>query len=57
MKVKQMFLIFGGLQALSLAAIIFFLLEGVVGFDTQIVLSVIFPVFTLIVEYMIYSKK
>ncbi len=31
--------------------------ESVVGLDTQILLSVAFPLFLLIVEYIIYSKR
>ena len=59
------FWIFGILQSLSLGVILFLLFrslriiggESVVGLDTQIVLSVTFPLFLLIVEYIIYSKK
>jgi len=31
--------------------------ESVIGLDTQVLLSVAFPLFLLIVEYIIYSKK
>ena len=59
------FWIFGTLQSLSLGIIIFLLFrslemingEHVIGPDTRIVLSIAFPVFFLIVEYIIYSKK
>jgi len=55
---KNIFWIFGILQAITLGLIIFFILQSSsIGKDTQIVLSVLFPVFTLIVEYMIYSEK
>ncbi len=61
----RIFWIFGVLQSLSLAAIIFLLFrslnlisgECVIGLDTQILLSITFPLFFLIVEYIIYSKK
>jgi len=55
---KNVFYIFGILQAITLGLIIFFILQTTnIGRDTNIVLSVLFPIFTLIVEYMIYSKK
>ncbi len=62
---SKIFWIFGILQSLSLAGIIFLLfrslneIKGVclIGLDTQIVLSISFPLFLLIVEYIIYSKK
>ena len=58
------FWIFGILQSLSLSILIFLLFvalnkihgEGVVGLDTQILLSMSFPLFLLIVEYTIYIK-
>jgi hypothetical protein len=31
--------------------------QRVIGLDTQILLSVAFPLFLLIVEYIIYSKR
>lgn len=55
---KNVFYIFGILQAITLGLIIFFILQTTnIGRDTNIVLSALFPIFTLIVEYMIYSKK
>lgn len=59
------FWIFGILQSLSLGAIIFLLFRAlnlingssVIGLDTQILLSINFPLFLLIVEYLIYSKN
>ena len=56
---KNLFWIFGIIQALSLGFIIYFILNSLttIGVDTQIVLSCVFPVFLLIIEYMIYSKK
>ena len=58
MKSKKLFLIFGILQAITLGLIVFFMLGTTnIGRDTSIVLSVLFPIFTLIIEYMIYSKK
>ncbi len=64
MKTK-IFWIFGILQSLSLGTIIFLIFkslnlingENVIGLDTQILLSISFPLFFLIVEYIIYSKK
>jgi len=55
---KNVFYIFGTLQAIILGLIVFFILQITnIGRDTSIVLSILFPIFTLIVEYMIYSKK
>ena len=55
---KNIFYIFGILQAITLGLIIFFILQTTnIGRDTNIVLSVSFPIYTLIVEYMIYSKR
>jgi hypothetical protein len=61
----KLFWIFGTLQSLSLGVIIFLLFrslnlingDSVIGLDTQILLSVIFPLFLLLVEYIIYTKK
>ena len=61
----NIFWIFGILQSLFLGLIIFFLFRSfnlikgdcVIGLDTQILLSVSFPLFLLLVEYTIYSKK
>jgi hypothetical protein len=58
MKSKNLFCIFGIFQAITLGLIIFFILQTTsVGRDTSIVLSILFPLFTLIVEYIIYSKN
>ena len=62
---KTMFWIFGILQSLSLGAIIFIVFKSlnmisesqVIGLDAQISLSIVFPLFLLIVEYIIYSKN
>jgi len=55
---NNIFWIFGTLQAIMLGLIVFFLLQSAsIGNDTRIMLSVLFPLFTLIIEYMIYSKK
>ncbi len=59
------FWIFGILQSLSLGIIIFLLFrslnlikgECVIGLDTQILLSIVFPLFLLLVEYVVFSKK
>ncbi len=61
----QTFWIFGILQSLSLAIIIFLIFrslnmvkgESMIGLDTQIVLSVSFPLFLLLVEGLIYKKR
>ncbi len=62
---KKIFWIFGILQSLSLGTIVFLLFralniingESVIGLDTQIVLSLSFPLFLLLIEYIIYTKK
>ncbi len=55
---KNIFYIFGSLQASTLGLIVFFILQTTyIGLDTSIVLSVLFSICTLIVEYLIYSKK
>ena len=64
-KDEKIFLLFGILQSITLGAIIFLIFRGlnivgdskVISFDTQLLLSILFPAFLLIVEYMIYSKK
>ncbi|MDH4211897.1 MAG: hypothetical protein OEV79_10680 [candidate division WOR-3 bacterium] len=61
----KIFWIFGILQSLSLGAIIFLLFrslnmtkgESLIGLDTQIVLSISFPLFLLLVEWLVYKKK
>ncbi len=61
----RIFWIFGILQSLSLGIIIFLLFrslnlikgDSVIGLDTQILLSVAFPLFSLFVEYIIYTKE
>ena len=61
----KIFWIFGILQSLSLGTIVFLLFrslnsikgERVIGLDTQILLSVSFPLFLLLVEYLIYKKR
>jgi len=63
--ITKIFWIFGILQNMTLGIIIFLIFrslnmikgESVVGLDTQILLSVAFPLFLLIVEYIIYSKR
>ena len=56
---KNIFWIFGILQAATLGLIIWFILEAgaIIGKDTQLTLSVLFPLFLLIIEYVIYSKR
>ncbi len=60
----KIFWIFGILQSLSLGVIIFLIFNSlnlinggcIIGLDTQILLSVTFPLFLLLVEYTIFSK-
>ena len=62
---KKIFWIFGILQSISLGIIIFLLFrslnlikaENVIGSDTQILLSISFPLFLLLVEYIVYTKR
>ncbi|UGV41162.1 hypothetical protein J7W08_02300 [Methanococcoides orientis] len=64
MENRNIFWIFGILQSMTLGAIIFLIFRSlntiseveVIGADTQILLSALFPLFLLIVEYTIYSK-
>lgn len=61
---STVFWIFGILQNLSLGLIIFLIFrtlnlikgESIIGLDTQIILSISFPLFLLLVEYTIYSS-
>ena len=60
----NIFWIFGVLQSLTLGVIIMILfislnsIESIeIGLDTQILLSILFPLFLLLTEYTIYSKK
>jgi len=60
----KIFWIFGILQSLSLGVIIFLIFNSlnlingrcIIGLDTQILLSVTFPLFLLLVEYTIFMK-
>ena len=64
-KENNLFWIFGTLQSITLGLIIFLGFKSfntiaevrVIGLDTQLLLSVLFPLFLLIVEYLIYSKE
>lgn len=53
---RNLFLVFGILQVAALGFIVFFVLNGI-GMSSRVVLSILFPLFLLIVEYMIYTKK
>jgi hypothetical protein len=61
----KIFWIFGILQSISLGVIIFLIFrslnvikgESIIGLDTCIVLSIVFPLFLLLVEYIIFTKK
>jgi len=57
MENKNIFWFFAPIQAMTLGLIVFFIL-GLTDIEvgTKITLSILFPLFTLIVEYMIYSK-
>ena len=65
MKNQKMFLVFGTLEALALGVIIYLIFHSlnvingadIIGLDTQILLSILFPAFLLVVQYMIYTKK
>ena len=59
MEDKSLFLVFGLIQVLSLGFIVYLVLSslGTVGLDSRIVLSCVFALFTLVVEYMIYLKR
>ncbi len=61
---NNIFWIFGVLQSLTLGAIIMIVFTSLnsiesieIGLDTQILLSILFPLFLLLTEYSIYSKK
>jgi hypothetical protein len=64
MNTLKIFWIFGILQSLSLGVIIFLIFnslssikgECVIGLDTQIILSITFPLFLLLVEYTLLTK-
>ena len=64
MSKKGIFWIFGILKNITLGVIIYIILDslnnisenGVIGWDTQILLSVLFPAFSFIIEYIIYSR-
>jgi len=60
---KTVFWLFGGLQSITLGVIIFLIFDSLnmisengIGIDTQVLLSVLFPLFLLIVQYSIFSK-
>ena len=62
---ERIFWIFGVLQNIALGLIVFLVFQSLsaiagsraIGLDTQILLSIMFPLFLLVVEYLIYSKK
>jgi len=61
----KVFWIFGILQSMSLGMIIFLIFrslniikgESIIGLDTHILLSITFPLFLLLVEYVMFTKK
>lgn len=61
----KLFWIFGALQSLSLGTLIFLIFrsfnlitgENVVGLDTHTLMSIAFPLFLLLSEYTIFTKK
>jgi len=62
---KRLFWVFGLLQSSSLGMIIFLIFRGlniisekrVIGLDTQILLSVAFPLFLFLVEYLTFKNR
>lgn len=62
---KTLFWIFGTIQSLSLGTIIFLIFRSLnnisgsnsIGLDSIIVLSIGFPLFLLLTEFVIYSEK
>jgi len=65
MKTKILFWIFAPLKNISLGVIIFIIFHAfektsniqIIGLDTRILLSVLFPLLTLIIEYMFFESK
>lgn len=61
---NQIFWIFGTLQSISLGLIIFLIFhllnkiacENSIGLDSIIVLSIMFPLMLLIIEFLLYEK-
>lgn len=61
----KIFFIFGILQSISLGVIIFLIFRAlnaiedtiVIGLDTRMLLSILFPLFLLLTEYAIFTKK
>jgi len=61
----KIFFIFGTLQSISLGIIIFLIFRSlnaiedtmVIGLDTRILLSISFPLFLLLVQYVIFTGK
>jgi len=64
MNSAKIFWIFGILQSATLGIIIYLIFnslnlirgECIIGLDTQILLSITFPLFLLLVEYTIFTK-
>lgn len=62
---RNLFWVFGLLQSVSLGMIIFLIFRGlnrlseqrIIGLDSQIVLSVTFPLFLLLVECLVFRNK
>ena len=61
----KIFWIFGTLQSITLGIIVFLILRSlnaiadtiVVGLDTRVWLSISFPLFLLLTEYVIFTRK
>ena len=61
----KIFWIFGTLKSVSLGIIIFLIFRSLnaiedtiaVGLDTRILLSIFFPLFLLLTEYVIFTRK
>lgn len=62
---STVFWLFGTLQSVSLGLIVFLLFRSmnlihgnpVIGWDAQLVLSVVFPLFLLLTEYGIFARR
>jgi hypothetical protein len=62
---SAVFWVFGALQSISLGFIVFILFRSmnqihgvpVIGLDAQLVLSITFPLFLLLVEYAIFAGR
>jgi len=64
MKIRILFWIFAPIKNISLGVIIFLIFHAIektsnnqiIGLDTRILLSILFPLFTLIIEYIFFRS-